>query len=435
MKKLTILIIILSLFTLKTQAQNKKVITKAELLKEWNKLDQFTQFVKAKQPDFPFYAALVYNGKIVSEKRSGYADRKRKVKLSRRTIHKWGSVSKLFIVVSMLQLVEQRKINLTDRVIKYLPELGKGVDSLGGMQAIKIYHLLNHTGGISTRKGYFKIRNIIRDRMKAQGLPFRFATIKEYVPYLKYTEQKRKPGIKYQYDNGGYNLIGIILERVTKMGFREYVQENILDKLKMKNTFYGMLSKRKFKQMETLYGLFHDKKTGKIRTRGVKFNLSQGMSGPNGGVKATSEDMVKFMRFFRFRNYKPQKYLYEQVLKQETLDKYIYNVNTKIKDATRFSSAATKKGVEKHRVLGVAMRKTKSGNHTAYGHSGQIGFAESNFLFNKQRPFGILLMVTMGSRKNEIPYMLSTELFRLTRKFAMKGNFGDILPNQKKKAD
>ena len=205
MKKLTILIIILSLFTLKTQAQNKKVITKTELLKEWNKLDQFTQFVKAKQPDFPFYAALVYNGKIVSEKRNGYADRKRKVKLGRHTIHLWGSVSKLFMVVSMLQLVEQGKINLTDPVIKYLPELGKGVDSLGGMKSLKIYHLLNHTGGISTREGYFKIRNIIRDKMKAEGRPFRFATIQEYIPYLKCTTQKTDLG----------KSTGMIMEAIT----------------------------------------------------------------------------------------------------------------------------------------------------------------------------------------------------------------------------
>ena len=400
---------------------------KEELLKEWDKLDKFTQFVHTKQPDFSFYAALVVNGKIVSEKRNGYADRKRKVKLSRKTIHKWGSVSKLFMVVSMLQLVEKGKISLYDPIIKYLPELGKGIDSLGGMQAVKIYHLLNHTGGLSTRKGYFKIRNIVRDKMKAQGLPFRFATIKEYIPYLKYTEQKRKPGVKYQYDNGGYNLIGIILERVANMGFREYVKQNILDKLKMKNTFYGVLPKRKFKHLETLYGLYQDKKTGKVRARGVKFNISQGMSGPNGGVKATSEDMVKFMNLFRFRNYRPIKYRYEKVLKQETLNKYLFNVDTKIKDETKFSSGDANEKVERYKILGLTMRKTKPGNHIVYGHSGQIGFAESNFLFNKERPFGILLMVTMGSKKKDIPYKLSTVLFRLTRLFASEGDFGDIL--------
>lgn len=435
MKRIQVLVIILGFFVLycPVQAQKNNQFSKEDLLKEWHKLDKFTEFVKRKQPDYPFYVALVIDGKIVSEKRNGYANRKRKMKLDRKTIHKWGSVSKLFMVVSMLQLVEQGKISLNDPIIKYLPELGNGVDSLGGMKSVKIYHLLNHTGGISTRKGYFKIRNIITKKMKEQGKPFRFATIKEYIPYLKYTLQKTKPGAKYRYDNGGYNLIGIILERVTKMGFRAYVKQNIFDKLKMKNSFYGVLSKRKFKRQETLYGYFPDEKTGKLKLYDAKFNLSQGMSGPNGGVKATCEDMVKFMSFFRFRDYKPQKYLYEEALKKETLDKHIFDIDIKIKDETKFSVGRADKEMERYKVLGMEMRKAKSKDQVAYGHSGKVSIAESNFLFNKQKPFGILLMITMGSRKNELPDMLSSELFRLTRRFAITGVFGDILHKLDKK--
>ncbi|WP_299461428.1 serine hydrolase [uncultured Microscilla sp.] len=407
-------------------AQNKP-ISKKELLKEWRKLDKFKEFVKAKQPDFPYYVALIYKGKVISEKTNGYANIEQKQKLNNNTIHSWGSVSKLFMTVSMLQLVEKNKISLEDPITKWLPEVGKGVDSLGGMQAVKVYHLLNHTAGISIRKGFYMAYKKVKALMEKQGKPFRFATIEEFIPYLKYTEQKRKPGSKYRYDNGGYSLLGIILERVTKMGFREYVKQNIFEPLKMTNTFYSIVPQKKLKYLETLYGWFPDEKTGKIKLYDSKHNISQGMSGPNGGIRSTPKDMVKFMRFFRFRDYKPGKYKYEHVLKQTTLDKYIYDVKLDAPNEKQFSIESINKNVIWYRVLGVNRRDSKMSNKVSYGHSGKISFARSNFMFNKKYAFGIIMMATMEGQKNSVSRALANQLLRMTFYFASEGGFGKLI--------
>lgn len=421
-----VVFLLLASTPLRLWAQNK-ILSKKELLKEWKKLDEFNAFVKAKQPDFPYYVALIYKGKIVSEKTNSYANIKEKQKFNSKIIHRWGSVSKLFMVVSILQLVEQNKLSLVDPIVKWLPELGPGVDSLGGMKAVKVYHLLNHTAGISIRKGYLMSYKAIRALMKKQGKPNRFATLKEFIAYLKYTEQKNKPGSKYRYDNGGYSLIGIILERVAKMGFREYVQQRIFDPLKMKNTSYHLVPKKRVKKVETLYGLFPDKKTGKLKLYDNNFNISQGMLGPNGGVKSTAEDMAKFMRFFRFRDYKPKRYKYAQVLKQATLDKYIYNTKVDVPNEKAFSTERINKTTIRHRILGVNRRYSKASGNIGYGHSGKVNFARSNFIFNKRQPFGILLMTTMGGRKKSVPRILASKLFALTYEFALEGNFGKLL--------
>lgn len=406
----------------------KTTLSKKALLKEWNKLDKFKEFVKVKRPDFPYYVALVYKGKVISEKTNSYANIEKKQPLNNKIIHRWGSVSKLFMTMSMLQLVERNKISLGDPITKWLPEVGKGVDSLGGMQAVKIYHLLNHTAGISIRKGYLMARKKVRTLMKKQGKKgFRLATIKEFIPYLKHTQQKRKPGAKYRYDNGGYTLLGIVLERVTKMGFREYVQQNIFEPLKMKNTSYYKVPENRVKQVETLYGLYPDEKTGKMKLYNNNRNLSQGMSGPNGGIKSTPEDMVKFMRFFRFRNYKPRRYKYDKVLKQATLNKYVYNIDMSIPNEKRFSTTGIGKKYHKHRVLGINRIHLKPKNSITYGHSGHVNFARSLFIFNKDQPFGLIMMMSMSGAKKTAPIMLKNKLFELLYQFALESNFGKLL--------
>ncbi len=56
------------------------------------------------------------------------------------------------------QLINQSKLKFTDPIVKYVPELGGGVDSLGDMKAIKIHHFLNHNSGLSLRACYDSLR-------------------------------------------------------------------------------------------------------------------------------------------------------------------------------------------------------------------------------------------------------------------------------------
>lgn len=400
----------------------KFLCNKQTLLKEWNQLDQFIEFIKLHQPDFPFYLALVVNGKIISEKKNGYATKKTKTKLNHKTIHYWGSVSKLFMVVSVLQLVEQNKVSLEDPIVKWLPELGKGIDSLGNMKSVKLSHLLNHTSGLRFA-GYRKAQKKSRADLKKKGLPYHPPTTDDFIPYLKFTIQYAKPGKKYRYSNIGYSVIGIILEKITRMKFREYVKQHIFDVLGMKNTFYGPIPAKKVKQLETHYVKYRVRGTGEIKHIERRINRSQGMLGANGGVRSTSQDMLKFMIFFRFRDYRNKKYHYEKVLKKETLEKYIFATNLRVKNNNTFSKKPGHRYATSYKVLGMDFKIGKVSKSKVYGHSGRIGYARSYFIFNKQEPFGIMLMTTMDSDPKGLPRKIAAKLLEVTDLFILKEDF------------
>ena len=433
--KIVSITILITCFNFNLYAQHKRV-NKKSLLKEWNKIDKFQQLVKDRQPDFPFYLALVVNGKIISEKKNGYANIGERLKLDKTTIHSWGSVSKLFITISILQLVEKGQIKLEDPIVKWLPELGTGVDSLGGMQAVKLYHLLNHTSGIEFKNAISKASKKAQKIQKEKGLDFRFPTTKEFLSYLKYANQVKKPGTKYKYSNMGYSVVGLILEKATNLDFRTYIRQNILEKLHMNNTFYGALPEAKFKRYETGYSYIINKK-GEKKLLDSKFNLSQGAYGPNGGLKSTSEDMVKFMNFFRFRNYKSRKYQYEKVLKKETLDRYIFKVNTNVEDKSKFAKEYQSKKYQllMYKILGISKSINTTSNNVFYGHTGRIALSTSYFYFNESQPFGVMMISNMSSSRKLYPRKLIGKLYFLLLNFAANGNFGNDIQKLSIKAE
>ena len=255
MKKLTFPLIVFILLSITTQAQEKTQITKtqitkAELLKEWHKLDRFVELARKKQKDLSFYTALVYDGQIVSERKMGYANLKTKVKMNRRMVHKWGSVSKLFTAVAVLQLVERGKLKLNDSIISFFPNLGKQTEEAEKIKPIKIHHLLNHNSGLSLTKAF----RTVAKKIKQEEKEFRRADNDEFLPYLALAEQSFPPGQKYEYSNMGYSLLGMLIEKVSGIKFKTYIKQNILKPLGMSNTSYGPLSKRMMKKFALQYG-------------------------------------------------------------------------------------------------------------------------------------------------------------------------------------
>ncbi|WP_299461436.1 serine hydrolase [uncultured Microscilla sp.] len=367
-------------------------MNKANVLKEWQKFEKVVDTIKQKVPHFGFYAALVHQGKIIRETSNGMADRKKKLPMSADVVHAWGSISKMFTSIAILQLVEKGKIKLTDPITKYLPELGKGVDSLGGMQAIKIHHLLNHNSGYDRKPVY----NAIAD--KFPEFENRVANSKEIKPFLKYASQKFRPGSKYQYNNGAYSLLGMVIERVTDRKYIDYIKQHILKPLGMSTAHYDKTPQK----LQPLFGTsYRHKKDGKISTG--RPDESAGIREANGGLKAKVADMLKFMDFLKFR--KRTKYLkrYEKVLPRTVLEKYYFDLN--LQDSTQYTRTykTTQHGF--YFVNGFVNTLANEGTKNQFevmGHSGSVHGFLSNFIFRKETkvPYGIILMInTSGQRE------------------------------------
>ncbi|HEX6063292.1 MAG TPA: serine hydrolase domain-containing protein [Longimicrobiales bacterium] len=153
----------------------------------------------------------------------GYADLENDVAATPHTVYRIGSVTKQFTAAAILRLAEQGKLSVDDTVQKFFP----GYDTKGNR--VTVHHLLNHTSGI---RSYTSIGprwerttrlEIQHDSMIAlfSSEPFDF-----------------KPGLDWRYNNSGYYLLGVIIERLSGKQYGDYLQEEFFTPLGLTSTQY-----------------------------------------------------------------------------------------------------------------------------------------------------------------------------------------------------
>lgn len=396
----TIALIITIQITLQAQ---QKFTFKDSLLVEWNKIDTLKKHISQQTPEYGFYAALVHNSKIISEQKMGYANRETKLLFDKNVIWVWGSISKMFTSIAIHRLIHKGKLKFTDSIIKYIPELGKGVDSLGSMRAIKIHHLLNHNSGINLKPVYDSIRPLFKKR----GVPL----TSEIVPVLKYASQRFKPGTKYQYSNGGYSLLGLIIERVSTIKFTKYVTKYIFKPLGMKTAHYYPTPKKLNKLHSKVYI------TSKREVVPFMYNHTQGFQEANGGVKASVEDMLKFMDFLKFRKRKKFLKRYNKVLPQHLLEKYYHDVDLSKASSIMTSQEFARKNYNKYKISGFSLYEVSKPHSKVMGHSGYIAWHSSLFFFNQKHPYGIIVMFNTTSQTMSNETLASRKLYNVFFRF------------------
>jgi CubicO group peptidase (beta-lactamase class C family) len=184
----------------------------------------FEKFTRAYVAPAPGCAAAVsLNGETVFEKAFGLADLEHDVANTPQTIFESGSVAKQFTAAAMVLLQQDGKLSLDDPVRKYIPELPDyGVP-------LTIRHLLNHTSGLRDWGAVMSLTGAGRgERVISQDLALDVITHQRALDF--------KPGAEYSYSNSGYNLLAIIVERVSKQKFPAFVEERLFKPLGMKNS-------------------------------------------------------------------------------------------------------------------------------------------------------------------------------------------------------
>ncbi|MGH9857622.1 MAG: serine hydrolase domain-containing protein, partial [Acidobacteriota bacterium] len=108
-------------------------------------LDDFVKKEMEKRKIPGLSIAVMKDGKIIKAQGYGFSNLEHQVPAKPETIYQSGSVGKQFTATAVMMLVEEGKINLDDPITKYFPE---GPQS---WNAVKVRHLLAHTGGISNK--------------------------------------------------------------------------------------------------------------------------------------------------------------------------------------------------------------------------------------------------------------------------------------------
>lgn len=144
------------------------------------------------------------------------------------------SISKPFTSAAVMRLVQDGKLKLTDRLTDLLP-LGAGGDPR--LRQITVLRLLQHLGGWDrdlTPDPMF--RDFVISERLGVPLPVRRSDIMRYATGLKLDHD---PGKAYAYSNYGYLLLGRIIEKAGGKGYSAYVQEKVLNPLKIKRMRLG----------------------------------------------------------------------------------------------------------------------------------------------------------------------------------------------------
>jgi len=150
------------------------------------------------------------NNKIIYNASFGVTDASKRDKLTTDYRFNIGSITKEFSAVALMQLQEKGKLKLDDKVSKFIPELPKWANE------VTIRDLLQYTSGIPN-VNWKKIRD---DKDLFDGL--------RQIDTMDF-----KPGTAYDYNNNNIFLRHFIVERLTGMSFKNYVEKFIFKLCKM----------------------------------------------------------------------------------------------------------------------------------------------------------------------------------------------------------
>jgi CubicO group peptidase (beta-lactamase class C family) len=198
-------------------------------------------FAKWNAPDAPgVVIAVSQSGQIVLTRAYGQAELAHDLPNTEDTRFESGSVSKQFTAAALILLAQQGKLALTDDVRKYVPEL----PDYG--TPITLRHLLNHTSGLRDWGSLAAIAGWPRElRSHTQD---HVVDILRRQRGLNYT-----PGDRYSYTNSGYNLLAIIVARVSGLPFAEFCRVQLFGPLGLEHTEWRHDHTRIVKNRATAY--------------------------------------------------------------------------------------------------------------------------------------------------------------------------------------
>jgi D-alanyl-D-alanine carboxypeptidase len=140
------------------------------------------------------------------------------------------SMSKTFVSLVVLKLVEAKKLNLDSAIAKYLPaDIAKRITN---SSLITVRQLLNNTSGVAEYLNTKGFTDATAKRSRSQ--PW---TAREAIKYIYDADAEGVPGNKFIYTDSNYILLELIVENVTKDTLHYAIRTAILQPLPLKNTF------------------------------------------------------------------------------------------------------------------------------------------------------------------------------------------------------
>jgi CubicO group peptidase (beta-lactamase class C family) len=267
--------------------------------------------------DFSGAVTLVArNGRIAHFEAQGLMDIESRKPMQKDAIFRIMSMTKPVVGVSIMMMIEEGKVRLTDPVSKFIPELkdlkvavpmtgagnvpgGAGNAPAGGRggaatepryytvpaeREITIRDLLTHTSGLVSGG----LSNTEARKVALKGKE----SLADYIPRLGGVPLDFQPGTRWAYSaQAGFDVLAHVVEKVSGMPFGQFAKTRIFDPLGMKDTFFYPADGNP--RIVTRY--VRGQQSGKLERQDTLANFMNGVyfSG-GGGLMSTAEDYLQF---------------------------------------------------------------------------------------------------------------------------------------------
>jgi CubicO group peptidase (beta-lactamase class C family) len=139
------------------------------------------------------------------------------------TLFELASISKQFTAAAILKLSEEKKLNLKDNIKKFLPNFP--------YSNITIHHLLAHTSGLPEYLDF-------PEKDFNKNTPLSNAQLEKYLAIHK-PKILSPPGVKFKYINTNYALLALIVEKITKTPFEQYIRNEFFKPFGLNSTCFS----------------------------------------------------------------------------------------------------------------------------------------------------------------------------------------------------
>ncbi len=194
-----------------------------------SKADQIADYIAAQMQRLHIPGvslAIVRDGRVIKAQGYGFANLELKARATKETVYEIGSNTKQFTAAAIMMLVEEGKIHLDDSITKYFPEAPEA------WRSITIRHLLTHTSGIQNHVAVPHWLDVFKTNLAYETAPARDELLKMFFKLpLEF-----QPGETWAYDNTGYYLLGIVIEKASGKAYWQFLDERIFKPLRMNAT-------------------------------------------------------------------------------------------------------------------------------------------------------------------------------------------------------
>jgi CubicO group peptidase (beta-lactamase class C family) len=175
------------------------------------------------QSDTPGLAiGVVKDQELIYARGFGVSNLKTGEEVTPRTLFHLASITKPFVATSIVQLVEQDKLSLDDRIVEYLPYFELKDERY---DTLTIHQFLTHSSGMPNVEDY-----------RWDKPEYDEAALERYVRSLTEQELLFEPGERFTYSNMAFEVLGDLIAKVSGQSFADYVKEHILLPLGMSDS-------------------------------------------------------------------------------------------------------------------------------------------------------------------------------------------------------